>query len=145
MAMADQGPGESSTGTNLTFTQEWTVEQTRERGLFLSDRAWHRTIEKLEACKERGLSELWIAVGGIAAGGALSAAVALETLPALTVRLEKDNLQIILIFCIVVVLLCVLGYFTTREKHNRAIEMVIGDMKASRPYREESMTGGTNP
>ena len=66
--MADQEKIGSSAPTKLTFTTEWTAEQTAEQAVILSDRVWQRTITKLEGCKERGLAELWIAVGGIAAG-----------------------------------------------------------------------------
>jgi hypothetical protein len=134
----DQEQVALSASTKLSFTTEWTAERTTEQAVILSDRVWRRTITKLEGCKERGLAELWIAVGGISAGGAASAIIGLATLPAPTVRVEKDNLQIITIFCIIITLLCALGYFTTREKNNKAIEMVIGDMKASQPDQEDA-------
>ena len=121
---------------NIIFTQGLSVEQTTERGIILSDRMWQRTIIKLEACKERGLAEVWIAVGGIALGGVASAWIGLKTLSGTALATDKGYLIMTIVFGFLLAAVCALGYITTREKHNKTIEMVIGDMRAQRSVDE---------
>jgi hypothetical protein len=141
--MADQSPvAPSGAGTNVTFTQALSVEQTTETGVLLSDRNWQRIIDKLEACKERGLAEIWIAVGGIALGGAIAAGIGIITLPPSAVSHDRGYLIMIIVFGIILTAICALGYFITREKNNKAIEMIIGDMLVQRPFQEGYVRAG---
>ena len=109
-------------------TQRYSVSQSQETGVVISMRDYDRLIERLDGCKPRGWTDLWLA--GVGAGAALvvGALVGALTLPA-TPAGTKDVLWVLTATGAVVLLLCLAAYLTQRHEHGAEISELKKDLK----------------
>ena len=117
---------------SAVFTQRYTVAQDEEQAVVISVRDYDRLIERLESVKPGGWAELWLA--GVGAGGAVAmgALVGTLTLPA-PMSGTRDALWAVTGGGTVVLLLCLVGYFTQRRDHGREVAELRKDLENHKP------------
>jgi len=113
-------------------TQRYTVAQGEEQAVVISVREYDRLIERLEACKQGSWADLWLA--GVGAGVAVSmgALVGALTLPA-AMSGTRVALWVATGCGLVVLLLCLFGYFGQRRDHGKEIAELRKDLENHKP------------
>jgi hypothetical protein len=117
-----------STGVILV-TQELSVKQIQEPGVLISKRQYIRYLERLESCKPHGWSDFWLAGAGIGGGLATAALVTALALPSTVPATDKDILWMLVVLGGIVLVLCLLAYFTQRHHHEEDIDSLKNDLE----------------
>jgi hypothetical protein len=110
-------------GSNVVWVNRAvSIAQSQESGVTITEREYKRYIERLDRCKPRGWSDLWLAVAGI--GGGLSGAAVVTTiaLPSNTPAAGKDILWMLTLLGAVMLVLCLIAYFSQRSRHTEEID-----------------------
>lgn len=100
--------------------------------MVISVRNYNRLIERLDGCKPGGWSDLWLT--GVGAGFAvmIGALVGALTLPVEMSEI-RDTLWAITGCGVMVLLLCLVGYFTQRRNQSREIAELRKDLENHNP------------
>lgn len=117
---------------SVYVTQQYAVSQTEEPGVVISMRDYDRLIERLDGCKAGGWADLWLfgaGAGAALAGGALVTAL---TLPVAQSGV-RDVLWVLTGAGAVVLVLCLVGYFTQRRDRGREISELKKDLEIHKP------------
>lgn len=110
-------------GSNVVWVNRAvSIAQSQESGVTTTEREYKRYIERLDRCKPHGWSDLWLAVAGI--GGGLSGAAIVTTvaLPSSTPAAGKDILWMLTFLGAVMLVLCLMAYFSQRLHHAEEID-----------------------
>ena len=105
------------------------IVQSHETGVTITEREYKRYIERLDGCKLRGWSDLWLAVSGIGAGLSGAAIVTVIALPSATPAADKDILWMLSVLGAVMMVLCLVAYFTQRHHHAEQIDELKKDLQ----------------
>jgi hypothetical protein len=114
------------------FTQRYTVAQGEEQAVVIGVRDYNRLIERLNGCKPGGWADLWLAGAGAGVAVMMGALVGAVTLP-IAMSGIRDVLWAVTGGGVVVLLLCLLGYFTQRRDHDRGIAELRKDLENHKP------------
>lgn len=114
------------------FTQQYTIAQSEERAVVISVRDYNRLIERLDGCKPGNWSDLWLAGFGAGVAVAMGALIGALTLP-VAMSGTRDALWAVTGGGVVVLLLCLVGYFTQRRDHGREIAELRKDLENHNP------------
>jgi hypothetical protein len=125
--MSTEPPSDS-----VTFTQRYTVAQGDEQAVVIGVRDYDRLIERLDGCKPGGWTDLWLAGVGAGVAVAIAALVGTLTLP-VAMSGTRDALWAVTVCGLVVLLLCLVGYFAQRGDHSREIVELRRDMENHKP------------
>jgi hypothetical protein len=130
---------ESDQGSNIVCVNlEMSIPQSRqEPGLAILERDYVRQIERLERCKPRGWSDLWLAGGGIGSGLAASALVTVISLDTTAHWGTKAILWMLIIIGVVIAALSFVAYFTQRHDRGKEIDELKIDMEMQRKRGRE--------
>jgi len=102
----------------------------------MSVRDLDRLIERLDGCKPRSWTDLWLAGAGVGASLAIAAFVGVLTLP-LTPSATRDILWILTVTGIVILILCLAAYLSQRSRYEAEISELEKDLKL---YRDRART-----
>jgi hypothetical protein len=113
----------------VLVTQELSIRQSQEPGVLIGKRLYSRYLERMEDCKSHGWSDFWLAAAGIGGGLATAALVAALALPSTVPATDKDILWMLVILGGIVLILCLLAYFTQRYHHEKEIDSLKKDLE----------------
>jgi hypothetical protein len=105
------------------------LPQSQEPGVAITEREYRRLLDRLEGCKPHGWSDFWLAGAGIGGGLAVAAIVTVLALPATVPSADRDILKMLVILGVVVLVLCLIAYFTQRRQHGELIDELKTDME----------------
>lgn len=118
--------------------QGYSVRQSREPGVLISERQYRRYIERLDRCKPGGWSEVWLAIAGAAAGVAGASLIGALSLPPTVPSATRDILWVLTGAGSVIFGLCLIAYVTRRHDYREAIDELKDDLVlhegSIRPY-----------
>jgi hypothetical protein len=117
-------------GSNVVWVNRAVgIAQSQESGVTLTEREYKRYIERLDGCKPHGWSDLWLAGAGIGGGLSGAAVVTAIALPSSTPAADKDILWMLTILGGLMLVLCLIAYFTQRSHHTKEIEELKKDLQ----------------
>lgn len=111
------------------ISQGYTVRQSQEPGVVISERHYRRYIERLDGCRARGWSDLWLAGTGIGGGLAAAALVTVLVLPSTVPSADKAVLWMLMVVGIVMSGLCLGAYLTQRHERDKEINELKRDLE----------------
>ena len=102
------------------FTQRYVVTPGEEQAVIIGIRDYNRLIERLNGCKPGGWADLWLAGASAGVAVLISALVGALTVPT-ALSGTRDALWAITGGGLIMVLLCLVAFFTQRSSHDREI------------------------
>jgi len=98
------------------------IMPSQELGVTLTEREYKHYIERLDGCKPHGWSDLWLAAAGIGGGLSGAALVTAIALPPDTPAAEKSILWMLILLGAVILVLCLIAYFSQRSHYAKEID-----------------------
>jgi hypothetical protein len=114
------------------FTQRYIVPRGEERAVIISIRDYNRLIERLDGCKPGGWADLWLAGAGAGVAILIGALVGALTVPT-ALSGTRDALWAITGGGLIMLLLCLVGFFTQRPGQDREIAELRKDLENHKP------------
>jgi hypothetical protein len=114
------------------FTQRYIVTPGEEQAVVIGIRDYNRLIERLNGCKPGGWADLWLAGAGAGVAVLIGALVGALTVPT-ALSGTRDALWVITGGGLIMLLLCLAGFFTQRSGHDREIAELRKDLENHKP------------
>jgi hypothetical protein len=133
-----ESPGRANAGNSdssrepVLVNRRLIIHEDEEQAVPIPRSLFDLLLRRLDECKDRGWSDVWLAVAGIGGGLLVAALVAALTLPAVTSPAEKATIWMLVVLGGVILILCLGAYFSQRGGSCEKIDHLKEDLERYR-------------